>query len=147
MTPDAFIQSARSLIGVPYFHQGRSRKAVDCVGLVVFALQLSGVLTAEESAAIPHNYPRNPDGQLVHALHEHCIRVDREEMQAGDLLALKYFNDPQHLCIVERITKWNIFIIHAVPDGGVIHHALDENYLATRRATIHAIFRLKKFLN
>ena len=146
MTPNAFIEAAKSLIGTCYSHQGRSRKAVDCVGLVVFALQLSGVLTADEAAAIPHNYPRNPDGQLVDALHDHCIRVLVEDVQAGDLLALKYFNEPQHLVIVERVTKWGSFVIHAVPDGGVIHHMLDDNYLATRRATIHAVFRLKKFL-
>jgi hypothetical protein len=110
------------------------------------ALQESGVLSPEEAAAIPHNYPGNPDGTMVNALHEHCVRVDRADVRDGDLLALKYHSDPQHLAIVERVTQWGLFVIHAVPDGGVIHHLLDDNYLNTRRATIHACFRLKKFL-
>lgn len=146
MTPDAFIETARSLIGTRYAHQGRSRKAVDCVGLVVFALQSSGVLTADEAAAIPNNYTRSADGTLVLSLHDHCVRVEPTEMQPGDLVAIKYFEEAQHLMIVERTTQWGPFVIHAVPDGGVVHHMLDDHYLATRRASVHATFRLKKFV-
>lgn len=143
---EQFIAAARSLIGTPYAHQARSRKAVDCVGYVAFSLQTSCVLSPDEAAAIPRDYAHNPDGTLVMALHEHCVRVERDKMQAGDLIAIKYHSDPQHLMIVERVTKWGPFVMHAVPDGGVVHHLLDDHYLATRRAHIHAVFRLKKFL-
>lgn len=146
MTPDAFLQSARSLIGTKYAHQGRSSRTVDCVGLVIVALQMGGILTNEEAAAIPGDYPRQPNGALPAQLHAHCVRVQTEDVQPGDLLALKYHAEPQHLVIVERINAFGMMVIHAVPDGGVIAHRIDESYLQQRRATIHAVFRLKKFI-
>lgn len=119
---------------------------MDCVGLVVVSLELSQTLTPEEIAAIPRDYPPNPDGSLLAALHAHCVRVANAAVQPADLLALKYQDQPQHLVIVERVAPNGMMAIHAVPDGGVVRHWLDHNYLKSHNATLHAVFRLKTFL-
>lgn len=35
----AFIQAARSYLGTPWRHQGRSRRGIDCGGLVALAMR------------------------------------------------------------------------------------------------------------
>lgn len=68
-TGEALARCARTWLGVPFRHQGRSRNGVDCAGLII------GVL--RECDALPANFtdvpaysraPQRALGELVHAL-------------------------------------------------------------------------------
>lgn len=40
---EKFVEAARSYVGVPFKHQGRSRAGLDCVGLIVVAARECGL--------------------------------------------------------------------------------------------------------
>ncbi len=85
LSPQDVIRVARSYLGTRWVHQGRSRKGVDCVGLLV--------VTARE-LGIPHrdvtNYDRRPsNGQLEKLLSEQLDRIDAREMKLGDIVAIE----------------------------------------------------------
>jgi cell wall-associated NlpC family hydrolase len=60
ITNAEFIAAARSWLGVPYLHQGRSRLGVDCVGFLACCAADMGVLPAP----VPANYGRVQQGAL-----------------------------------------------------------------------------------
>ena len=70
-TPDAqFVAAARTYIGVPWKHQGRSRRGVDCIGLVVMAARDCGM-----DVTIEANYGFNQQYRKMKALLlQHCER-------------------------------------------------------------------------
>ena len=67
--PELVVAHARSMVGVPWRHQGRKPWAVDCLGLVELSL-----LHARWPGAVatPARYGREPwDDQLRRGLREH----------------------------------------------------------------------------
>ena len=66
-----FVDAARRYIGVPWVHQGRSSRGVDCIGLVVLAARDCGLDVAMEA-----NYGRTQNyAQMKPLLIRHCVRV------------------------------------------------------------------------
>lgn len=53
---ERFIKVARSYLGVPWVHQGRSRTGLDCVGLIVISARNCGL-----DVPMLANYGRTPD--------------------------------------------------------------------------------------
>lgn len=51
-----FINAARSYIGVPWVHQGRTRRGLDCIGLVVVSARACGL-----DVPLLSRYGRTPD--------------------------------------------------------------------------------------
>lgn len=90
-----FIEAARACIGTPFHHQGRkARVGLDCIGLVVVALQAIGFAVNDRL-----DYGMRPDGfSLVDALLAHgAVKV--EAIEAGDILLFRYDGQPQHVAI------------------------------------------------
>ena len=56
--PDTIVAAARSWLGVPWRHQGRTRQGVDCAGLVVLVGRELGLADYDTTA-----YGRRPEGQ------------------------------------------------------------------------------------
>jgi hypothetical protein len=56
--PNAIIAAARSWLGVPWGHQGRTRQGVDCAGLVVLVGRGLGLADYDTTA-----YGRRLEGQ------------------------------------------------------------------------------------
>jgi cell wall-associated NlpC family hydrolase len=106
MTPYQIIAAARSCLGTPFRHLGRTPgKVLDCAGLAVSVAQDLGLEVDDRDA-----YGRVPAGGLLEAMldAQPClVRVFRDP-QAGDLLLMKFKGDPQHLAICAGDT-----IIHA----------------------------------
>lgn len=143
-----YVEAARSFLGVRWQHQGRSEQGVDCVGLLVVPACRLGLLRPEDDVT---NYPRQPDGEELSALlHRYCVRLPKwQDARMGDVLAIKYADQPQHVAIATRDydERWGIHIIHAFGNseagGKVIEHRIDRSWLDTHRAKIHAGFAVK----
>lgn len=63
MKPDAFIAMARTWLGVPFRHQGRTRHGVDCIGVVICLAQESKFVP--DPLDEPIDYTRQPQKELL----------------------------------------------------------------------------------
>lgn len=120
----AFVAAARSYIGVRWRHQGRSRKGIDCGGLVSLALADIGRIGRDIVG-----YGR----VAYHGYLEACLRDNfgdpglPEAMQIGDVALISYDAAPNHVGIVADYLYGGFSIIHAhAPSRKVIEHRLDE---------------------
>lgn len=130
MTPADFIAAARSYVGVPFRHQGRTRHGVDCIGLVVCAARDIGLTLADRT-----DYPRDPNGLLPLEMARQFAPV--ESPQAGDILLMRFRGEPQHVAILAGAT-----LIHGYASiGRVVEHGLDAKW----RRRIVATYRLREF--
>lgn len=124
MTADDIIAAARLALDIQFRHQGRGVRGLDCAGLVVFVAQALGI----EHTDVDGYSPTPSGGLLESALDgQACLmRVDRREMQAGDILLMRFAGDPQHLAI---FTGENI--IHSYSEvGKVCEHRLSDVWAA-----------------
>lgn len=98
----ALADSARRWIGVPFRHRGRTRRGVDCVGLVVMAYSDAGIQLPDFRL-----YGREPhrDGMIQHmraALGDPMAiaPVSMANLQAGDVIAIRYLSEPHHVAVL-----------------------------------------------
>ncbi len=130
MTPADFVAAARSYVGVPFRHQGRTRHGVDCIGLVVCAARDIGLTLADRT-----DYPRDPNGLLPLEMARQFAPV--ESPQAGDILLMRFRGEPQHVAILGGAA-----LIHSYASiGRVVEHGLDAKW----RRRIVAAYRLREF--
>jgi hypothetical protein len=147
-TRAAFVEEARRFLGVRWQHQGRSERGIDCVGLLVVPALELGVLRADQDVV---DYQRAPHGDRLDVLlHKHCRRLASwQEAREADVLAIKFVDQPQHVMIVSRAfdPRWGFHVIHAFGNseagGEVVEHRLDETWLRSHRAKIHAAFHIR----
>lgn len=147
-TRAAYVAACRALLGVPWLHQGRNEAGVDCVGLLVVPAIRVGLMAAD---VVTPDYQRGPKGdRLDTLLHEHGRRLaDWRAALPGDVLAIKYQAQPQHVCVVTREwnADWGFHVIHAYGSsempGSVVEHRLDHTWLRSHRARIHAAFQFR----
>ncbi len=98
MSSEAFVSAARGYLGVPWKHQGRTDKGMDCVGLVVLALRAIGV-----DAPLAATYGRMQDyRQARRYLEEFCERVGQAEV--GDVV-LFMNSQSLHMAIVSEVDE------------------------------------------
>lgn len=118
------IDVARSLIGVPWKHQGRNRNvAIDCVGLLIIAFD------TEDTTA----YARDPaNGALEARLKYHFgepVGSSADDAQAGDVVLMRYGKVPRHVGIIANGIDGRLSLIHTDSNvGRVVEHALDEKW-------------------
>lgn len=107
--PQVLVTAARSLINVPWVHQGRSRKGVDCIGLPDLALRLCGIDFGQCVGGLPRNYGRTPKQRLFDKVRE--VLAPAPDLVTGCLLFFQFPEDvlPRHFGIyTEKET-----VIHA----------------------------------
>lgn len=130
MMPADFIAAARSYVGVPFHHQGRTRHGVDCVGLVVCAAREIGIALADRT-----DYPRDPNGLLPMEMARQLAAV--ESARPGDILLMRFRGEPQHVAILAGET-----LIHSYASiGRVVEHGQDAKW----RRRVVAAYRLREF--
>jgi cell wall-associated NlpC family hydrolase len=89
--PDAIVAAARTWLGVPWRHQGRTRQGVDCAGLVVLVGRGLGLADYDTSA-----YSRRPAGQgFVEHFRAAMAGLRLLEAATGDVLV---FADAAYPC-------------------------------------------------
>lgn len=122
--------AARSLIGVPFRHRGRTRAGLDCAGVVWLARKMAFGLKEDDRA-----YPPRPTSQMVlDRISAHAQRVSLREAAPGDVVVLRFGSFATHLGILTAES-----VVHAVHVGGVIETSRAE-LLAQR--SIMAVFRM-----
>lgn len=119
MFVEQILAAARECIGTPFRHQGRvCGVAIDCAGLVVHVATRLGLDYCDV-----RGYSRIPgSGALASALDAQPCLVVARDMQAGDVLLMRFVSEPQHLAIYAGDT-----IIHAYQNAGkCCEHRLDD---------------------
>lgn len=116
------IDAARALLAVPFHHQGRSIKGVDCAGVVYLAAWANHIALEDVQG-----YGRQPSGKVQLELERQMIRVPLAEVEVGDVLLIR-FDEPQHVALVTNVAP--LCIIHAYGQvGRVVEHQVDEHYM------------------
>lgn len=133
-------ERARSMIGVPFLHQGRDRNGIDCVGFMAYVIDYP-------FAQIPA-YPRDPlNSELETAMTAAfgpplLLKPTIDQLREGDLCAMQYRGPIRHVGIVlnHPTLPGQLSLIHtdAVRDA-VTEHILDAKWL--RR--IEKVWRLE----
>ncbi|ESY89016.1 hypothetical protein X739_00480 [Mesorhizobium sp. LNHC220B00] len=96
MSADAFLAAARGYLGVPWMHQGRTDKGMDCVGLIVLSMRACGV-----DVPLTADYGRMQDyRQARRYLEMFCDRVGEPEI--GDIVLFKT-TQTLHMAIVSDV--------------------------------------------
>lgn len=110
------IRAARTWLGVPFRHQGRSRTGVDCVGFLLAMMAEVGILPAELEEK--PTYGRAPTDDLRAAVARYCYELAEPEAGAIALITWPGDSTPSHLGL---LTPENI--IHAYARvGRVVEH-------------------------
>lgn len=129
------IAYARECLGTPYLHQGRIvGLGLDCAGVIAHVAKRLGLKVLETQG-----YARTPSQGLIELAADSQDWLERVfEMQAGDVLMMRFTGDPQHVGI---FTGENL--IHSYLDiGRVVEHRLDTKWTAR----IMRIYRFKGIL-
>jgi len=96
MTAEAFLAAARGYLGVPWVHQGRTERGMDCVGLIVLSMRAAGL-----DPPMTADYGRMQDyRQARRYLEEFCDRVGSPEI--GDIVLFKT-TQTLHMAIVSEV--------------------------------------------
>lgn len=114
----AFVTEARAYLRAPFHHTGRSRRGVDCVGLVAVALEAVGRTVDDR-----RDYGRNPvrDG-LRNVLVVHFGDPISGQAQPGDVALMRWHR-------AGAVDLFNhVGILTGYPLGGLgLLHALHSN--------------------
>ncbi len=96
MSAVAFVAAARGYLGVPWVHQGRTERGMDCVGLIALSMRAIGI-----DAPLTADYGRMQDyRQARRSLEEFCDRVGSPEI--GDIVLFKT-SQSLHMAIVSEV--------------------------------------------
>lgn len=122
MTPESIIAAARECLETPFHHQGRVvGVGMDCAGVLVHILQRHGLPYVDE-----RGYPRYPYHGLMQRILDSqpsLLKISRKQLEAGDVLLMRYRSEPQHVAIYTVAT-----IIHGSSEHGrCVEHTLDSH--------------------
>lgn len=126
VTRDSVAGGALDWLGVPFFHQGRSRQGVDCIGLIyLLGLELNADLRGYVDDP---TYGRDPDSRLHLRIDNHLDRLVPQPVRppAGTILLFRYGRLGQHLGIVQPGGE---SFIHAYePERRVVITRIDQRW-------------------
>lgn len=136
------VERARTYIGTPYRHRGRTPRGLDCAGLPWRAYADLGVVLPDLKI-----YGREPykDGlvqAMVAALGEPVWRGKRplrSMLQVGDVVACAFVEEPHHLGVIGDDKLYGLSMIHA--DGNVNKAVIEQGIDDRLLSRIVAIFR------
>jgi len=109
------IDCARSYLGTPFGHMQRNpgpRGALDCIGLIVCTMRDLALCMPDWDV---EPYGPVPDGvRMLAEADRYLLRIEREEMQAGNVVCVQADEHPTHLGIVGVHPVFGVLsIIHA----------------------------------
>lgn len=101
---EQIIKEARTYVGVPYLHQGRSRSGIDCIGLVINVAAACGVINERQYDYINkqfRGYARLPgEKTLITALSEFMSMRSFRLAEPADIIVTKFDRAPRHCMIL-----------------------------------------------
>lgn len=116
---EAVIEAARAYLGVPWVHQGRTRKGIDCLGLPVCVAHDLGWTTLDYTAYAE----RKPNWPHLFKLIAQCMdKINPAEMGLADVLVFQC-NQMPHVAIVgDKGAPWSL--IHSHQGAGKVVEAI-----------------------
>lgn len=93
------IDAARSLVGVPFIHQGRSAASgLDCVGMIIV---LGHLIKYPHEIADVEGYARTPSaGKLLEMMNKNLDEIPLSEVRAGDIYLMRVGGiKPRHTAV------------------------------------------------
>lgn len=110
------VTTARGLIGTRWHHHGRTRAAVDCVGLLVVVAQELGIPHVDDLSYGMRPKPGALEGALERS---GLVRIKVDEIQPGDVLAFWYGEKglPYHVALVSSLDGRQTMIHAMAPFG------------------------------
>ncbi|MDH3648493.1 MAG: C40 family peptidase [Saprospiraceae bacterium] len=99
-------KTAKSLLGIPYRYGGNDRTGFDCSGLTVYTFYQNGI-TIPRTAANQYQQGRGV-GELA-------------EAKQGDLAFFQLNGKIDHVGLITRATKRELWVIHSTSSRGVMH--------------------------
>jgi len=129
------VACARSYVGVRYGHQGRSRKILDCLGLLVgvcYDMKLRGTDGAPLHERDESGYSRLATNEtMLTRCAQSLIPVQTRDARPADVLVTAWARGQRHIGIVGDHPAGGLTLIHAYqPSRKVIEQRLDEALLA-----------------
>ncbi len=102
-TGQQLVDAARTWVGVPFRHQGRTRYGVDCIGLIICAR--AELVRDPAVFRTPTDYRRNPNGALLEHFPKFAVQIDKPEPGAVVVIGWPKQVHPSHVGIItpERI--------------------------------------------
>lgn len=115
---DNILKEAETYLGTPYRYGGMTRNGIDCSA---FVLSVFG-------AAAGLSLPRVAASQA-----QEGDRIEKEELQKGDLVFFSHGKRISHVGIVESVTEdGEIKFIHSATSKGVMISSLKDSYWGPR---------------
>jgi len=120
-TRDLIQRTARSYLGVPWRHQGRSREfGVDCMGLPIAVARDIGLTVADFAS-----YGLRPDWPTLYRfLHPNAFRIVEGEAGPGDLVLLDVEGLPHGAILADGGAP--LSIVHAWQANGFVVETVFE---------------------
>ena len=116
----ALIAEARTWIGVPFRHQGRTRRGVDCIGFLGAVANTCGAVVT-----LPTDYGMDVDpARFIRGIREWLEEIPISRACEGDFLVIRFKCLGTHL-----VLRTDVGIIHASTSAGkVVEHNLDRTW-------------------
>ena len=124
----AFIAEARTYVadGVRFRHQGRSRRGVDCAGLLLVSMAAIGRPIADLEA-----YGREPLGGGLRAMMVTNLGepIPKDEMRPGDMVLMRFLGEPSHVGLIGDYLYGGLSLIHTFAQvRKVVEHRIDSEW-------------------
>lgn len=119
------VQEARTFLGTPWVHQGRSRQGVDCLGLASLVARARRGYTFDLT-----NYAAQAtDETMLQLCRQHMQPVPAQARKPGDVVVIRY-GSQRHMAIVgDHPVSGELTLIHASSIfGKVVEHRLDSRW-------------------
>ena len=128
------IQHARECLGVRFQHQGKTKRGMDCRGLLIYAFNLAGLQVHDVSG-----YGREPDPEMMNkALLEVCYKVPFDHILPADIIYFRFNERPTHLALYTGNNR----IIHSyLQTRKVVEHEIDRSWWLS----VAAVYRHMEF--
>lgn len=134
------VREARTYVGTPWVHQGRSRQGLDCLGLTSVVARTTRGYTFD----VLNYAAQASDETMLQLCRQHMQPVPAVARQPGDVVVIRYGNQ-RHMAIVgDHPVAGELSLIHASSIlGRVVEHRLDSRWARICIATFR-LFDLRR---
>jgi cell wall-associated NlpC family hydrolase len=129
-TREEVVREARGWIGTRYRHQGHAKGlGCDCGGLVYgVGLELGLLPSVDQLPARFKGYPKLPS-DMAAACADLLVPIQINSMRHGDVVLMKFNEQPQHVAILGDYVHGGLSLIHAyAPVRKVVESRMDESF-------------------
>lgn len=140
------VEAARAYNDTPFRHRGRSKRGIDCAGLIWAAYNDCGVVLIKPEDIPRYGKEPHRDGlvrYVIAALGEpvHVEPVRMQDLQEADVLIMRFEHEPHHMAMVGRHPLGHLSMIHADGNQGQLSRVLEIGLDDKRVALITHVFR------